>query len=189
MIDSRLLRFLELPESEKIVEAFNNLPPRHFPTVVAVLFSLSEPTPIGLLPGKPFLSETVEGRIVERRLRNETIAQISKAEKVDRDEVLTILRKAKEDGVKVGKLEPSSKADKFAKVTKKMKEDFVSLRKRGIGPSIIAKHYNVRPNAVSNVIYAAKQDGETFRPVDKSLVAIIEPKDDIDVKQISVGVG
>lgn len=175
MIDSRLLRFLEHPESEKIVEAFNNLPQRHLATVMAVLSSLSESAPIGLLSSKPFLSETVEGRVVERKLRGETLPQIMKSENLSRDEALSYLLKARDEGVKVGKLGQVTKPEKFNKVTDKMKVEFVDLRKRGIGPSIIAKHFNVRPNAVSNIIYAAKMAGETFREIDKSLTEITTP--------------
>lgn len=141
---------------------------------MAVLVSLSERPPVGLLENKPFLSETLQGRVVERRLRGETISKIARNESITKDDVLVILKKAKAEGVNVGKLS-STKTTKFPKVTDEMKDAFVILRKRGFGPSIIAKHYNVRPNAVSNVIYAAKQNGETFKEVDKSKTEISDP--------------
>lgn len=190
MIDARLLKFLENPEAESVIDAFINLPQRHLPTVMAVLLSLSEKAPIGLIENRPFLAETTNGRVIERKLRGESISKISKIERISREDVLFILQKAKEEGVNVGKL-GSPKADKFTKVTKKMKDEFIILRKRGVGPSIIAKHYNVRPNAVSNVIYAAKQNGETFREIDKSRTEITEPvsSEPPHVEEFSVGVG
>lgn len=186
MIDSNSLsEFVKAPDANEIMTAFVSIPAgpvraalvSHLATMAMV--SLGEAPPA---PEAPFMSETPENRVVERRLRGQTVNEIAQAEDMDADRVRELLVAAKAEGVQVGRIEGLKRKSPAPPVGQSQKEKMttkdrqarrrlsVAFRMLGMGPSQIAKRIGISPSNVSGAIWEEKRDnGTVFPPVNDAL--------------------
>jgi len=180
MIDNKsLATFLTSPDADEIIKIFSAFPAGALRTsALAHLTVMSQclGTSIQSPPKaeQPFVASTLEGRVVERKLRNQRLDIIASAENITVERVRMILRKAARDGVKVGRIAAAkkSKSDKPKRATtpSPQKAAFVQLRLLGMGPKEIGKKLNVGPGQVSNAVYEARTAGTIFPPVNPDLL-------------------
>lgn len=142
MIDpAKLSTFFAAPDAATIVDAFAGMEqgPQRAALVsyIATLAGMSLPAPVVLdevaqapkeapkalegptnpllAPDAPFVSSSVDGRIVERKLRGTTVEQIAVDEGVEVDHVMAVLKEARSNGVDVGSLWRSGRGGAKAK--------------------------------------------------------------------------
>jgi transposase len=181
-----LSEFITSPDATDIMQAFSSMDQGPFrASLVAHLMTMSSmaamtanaapapvPAPPAPVPDRPFVSETVEGRILERKLRGETIRSIEKSENVSFRFVRTVLDKASKQGVDVGRLPakaPAAKAPPAKHTLSKedrglRRKEAIRLRYLGMGPKEIAVQLDMSIGNVGNAIWAAKT-GDKGEPV------------------------
>ena len=145
MIDATLMaRFLSSPDAADIVANLDALQPHvraAWVSHLTLLVSMSSDTPSG------FVSDSPEGRVVERRLREEKISDIMQAEGLSRERVKSILRQAQNQGLNVTITDPEErgtpkKAPPRAKRrthSKEVRDYMFAQRMAGHPPAVIVQ--------------------------------------------------